>query len=182
MKKRTSLFSGATPTAHEEFQSEREGGPLSTVMTDMMSWFHADPTGSGPSFKRQTSQMSSVAKDESGSEISDDFDDGPKRPQTRQQNEKEIIAAATSAKELAALQSQAQEIERNLRNLKSKLAGDTGSKKAERQEDVKILAEILADIRRQEAEKKQQITSAMGLSRKPGHATGRSRSRSRNRF
>merc|ERR1712079_327186 len=182
MKKRTSLFSAAATTEPAEYQSEREGGPLSTVMTDMMSWFHTDPAASGSpgAFRRQTSMVSS-AKDESNSENSDDLSDGPKKPVSRQQTEREIIAAATSAKELATLQSQAQEIERNLRNLKSKLAGDKGLKKEERQEDVKILAEILADIRRQEAQKKQEITSAMGLSHQK-NGRNASRSRSRNRF
>jgi len=76
-----------------------------------------------------------------------------------------VMAAAAGGKELAALQSQAQEIERDIRNLKAKLATDNGSKRAERREDVKILTEILADIRAQETQKKREISAAMGTAR-----------------
>merc|ERR1712129_533002 len=95
----------------------------------------------------------------------DDDRGGRGRSRQRAGEGEGVMAAAAGGKELASLQSQAQEIERDIRTLKTKLASDTGSKRAERREDVKILTEILADIRGQEAQKKREISAAMGTAR-----------------
>jgi len=86
-----------------------------------------------------------------------------------------VHVAAKGGTELAQLQHQAQQIEGDLRNLKSKLASESGNRRAERREDVRVLTEILADIRAQEAQKKREISAAMGTARdvredRPGRA------------
>jgi len=86
-------------------------------------------------------------------------------PKRKPSQSEEVMAAATGSKELAALEHQAQEVERDIQNLKSKLATDSGTKKAERRKDVKILTEILADIRGHEAQIKREIGVATGTAR-----------------
>jgi len=76
-----------------------------------------------------------------------------------------VMVAAAGGKELAQLQHQAQQVERDIRSLKAKLAADTGSKRLERHQDMKVLTEILADIRGKELKKKVEISAAMGTVR-----------------
>jgi len=100
---------------------------------------------------------------------------GRGRSKPKPGSSEEIMAAAAGGKELAKLQHQAQQIEGDLRNLKSKLASESGNRRAERREDVRVLTEILADIRAQEAQKKREISAAMGTARdvredRPGRA------------
>eukprot|EP00419_Tripos_fusus_P056343 CAMPEP_0172814242 /NCGR_PEP_ID=MMETSP1075-20121228/11131_1 /TAXON_ID=2916 /ORGANISM="Ceratium fusus, Strain PA161109" /LENGTH=197 /DNA_ID=CAMNT_0013654029 /DNA_START=21 /DNA_END=614 /DNA_ORIENTATION=+ len=90
---------------------------------------------------------------------------GRGRSKPKPGSSEEIMAAAAGGKELAKLQHQAQQIEGDIRNLKAKLATDTGSKRKERLQDVKELTDILADIRGEELQKKREISAAMETAR-----------------
>jgi len=162
------------------------GHNFSTVVADMVSWFNSDSAATSsaatsPQLLRKSTTRNMSDANESGSENdSDEFDldalDAKHRQKKIQkQTEKNMVAAATLAKELAALQSQKHEIERSLRDLNSKPFHDVVSKKA-RQEDAKILNEILVDLKRKESRKKSELGGVMGMA--PGKKSPRSGSRS----
>jgi len=155
-----------------EHSADNGGGILSSVMTEMLACFNSDSSPpEPPQMLRNSGTVVSLSMKGSSPEVSNNLgvwhDDGDcdddddylgRRARTKKDAERDMLAAAASAKELAGLQSQAQEIERNLRNLKSKLS--VGNRD-ELDEDAKILLEILADIRRQEEKLKSEISDTM---------------------
>jgi len=76
------------------------------------------------------------------------------------------MVASTGRRELAALQSQAHEIERDIRVLRSKLSADSGLQRSERvqvREEVTTLTRTLAGIRDQELTKKRELGFPVGM-------------------
>jgi len=91
--------------------------------------------------------------------------DGRGRSKPKGDSSEDVMAASVGSKELSKLQRQATQIEGDIRDLKAKLATDTGSRRKDRLQDVKELTAILADIRGEESQKRREISDAVETAR-----------------